>query len=130
LNSGNRRAIAEARASRDVSRAAAEAEYEQLLAEATATQARLQAARERLAYVEKELAPLADQQVNDARRLANLGEFESVVLLEAIQTAHEAKLAVLDARLSAALSGIRLDALLEGGEGATTTPTTRKDQQP
>ena len=87
-----------------------------------AAQARLQAARERLDYVEKELAPLADQQVNDARRLADLGEFEAVVLLEAIQTAHEAKLAILDARLSAALGGARLNALLEGGGNADAAP--------
>jgi cobalt-zinc-cadmium efflux system outer membrane protein len=104
----NRRAIAEARASREVARAAAEAEFEQLLAEAAAAQVRLDAARERLQDVEKELAPLADQQVNDARRLAGLGEFETLVLLEAIQTGHEAKLAILDARLSVALSGARL----------------------
>lgn len=129
LFSANRRAIAEARAGRDVSRAAAEAEYEQLLAEATAVQARLQAARERLDYVQKELAPLADAQVNDARRLADLGEFDAIVLLEAIQAAHEAKLTILDARLSAALSGVRLDALLEGG-GKSATPTSQKDHQP
>lgn len=113
----NRRAIAEARASREVSRAAAEAEFEQLLAEAAAARVRLDAARERLEYVEKELAPLADQQVNDARRLAGLGEFDTLVLLTAIQTGHEARLAIVDARLSVALSGARLNALLEGDGG-------------
>jgi outer membrane protein, heavy metal efflux system len=128
LFNANRRAIAEARASRDVARAAAEAEYEQLLAEAAAARDRLRAARERLAYVEKELAPLADQQVADARRLANLGEFDTLVLLAAIQAAHEAKLTVLDARLNAALSANRLDALLEGRTFAA--PTTQKDHQP
>ena len=131
LFNANRRAIFEARASRDVSRAAAEAEYEQLLAATTAAQARLQAACDRLDYVEKELAPLADQQVADARRLADLGEFDALVLLEAVQTAHEAKLAILDARLSAALSGSRLHALLEGGGGSpSATRTTPEDQQP
>jgi outer membrane protein TolC len=127
----NRRAIAEAGANRDVARANAEAEYEQLLAEAAAARARLEAAREQLSFVERDLAPLADQQMNDARRLKELGEFDTLVLLEAIRAAHEAKLAIVEARLSAALSGIRLDALLEGGgRTAPTTPTTRRDQQP
>jgi outer membrane protein, heavy metal efflux system len=129
LFNANRRSIAEARASRDVSRAAAEAEYEHLLAEASVAQAHLDAARERLAYVEKELAPLADQQVNDARRLGKLGEFDTLVLLEAIRTGHEAKLAILDARLNVALGTSRLNALLEGGGNSTATSQPQKEQQ-
>ena len=115
LFNANRRAIAEARASREVARAGAEAEYERLLAEASVAQLRLEAARERLVYVEKELAPLADQQVADARRLAQLGDFNTLVLLEALKTAHEARLDVLDARLNLTLDSRRLEALLEGG---------------
>lgn len=119
LFNANRRAIAEARASREVARAAAETEYERLLAEASVAQTRLDAARERLAYVEKELAPLADQQVADARRLGQLGDFNTLVLLEAIKTAHDAKLEVLDSRLSVTLASRRIEALLEGGSLAT-----------
>jgi outer membrane protein, heavy metal efflux system len=119
LFNANRRAIAEARANRDVARAAAEAEYERLLAEASAARARLDAAHEQLAYVEKELAPLADHQVADARRLAQLGDFNTLVLIEALKTAHEAKLDVLDARLKLTLGSRRLQALLEGGSLAT-----------
>jgi outer membrane protein TolC len=115
----NRRAIVEARANREVARAAAEAEYERLLADASVARARLDAAREQLAYVEKELAPLADQQVADARRLGQLGDFNTLVLLEALTTAHEARLEVLDARLKLALGSRRLEALLEGGSPAT-----------
>ena len=119
LFNANRRAIAEARASREVARAAAEAEYERLLAEASVAQVRLEATRERLSYVEKELAPLADQQVADARRLAQIGDFNTLVLLEALQTAHQAKLEVLDARLDLTLDSRRLEALLEGGSFTT-----------
>jgi outer membrane protein TolC len=115
LFNANRRAIAEARASREVARARAEIEYERLLAEASVAQVRLRAARGRLVYVEKELAPLADQQVADARRLAQLGDFNTLVLLEALKTAHEAKLEVLDTRLNLTLDSRRLEALLEGG---------------
>jgi outer membrane protein TolC len=111
----NRRAIVEARASREVARAAAEAEYERLLGEAWAAQERITAAHQRLAYVQQELAPLADQQVADARRLGQLGDFNTLVLLEALKTAHEAKLEVLDARLRVTLASRQLEALLEGG---------------
>ncbi len=119
LFNANRRAIAEARAGREVARAAAEGEYQGLLAEASVAQVRLDAARARLAYVEKELAPLADQQVADAARLGKLGDFNTLVLLQALKTAHEAKLEVLDARLNLTLSSRRLEALLEGGSSAT-----------
>ena len=118
LFNANRRAIAEARANREVARATAETEYERLLADASVAQVRLDAARERLAYVEKELAPLADQQVADARRLAAAGDFNTLVLLEALTAAHEAKLEILEARLNLALSSRRLEALLEGGSPA------------
>ena len=90
-----------------------------MTAEVEATKRVLDAARERLAYVEKELAPLADQQVADARRLGQLGDFNTLVLLEALKTAHEAKLEVLDARLKLTLGSRRLEALLEGGWLAT-----------
>lgn len=115
LFNANRRAIAEARAGREVARAAAEFEYVRLLAEASVAQVRLDAANERLAYVEKELAPIADEQVADARRLAQLGDFNTLVLLEALKAAHEAKLEVLDTRLNLTFDARRLEALLEGG---------------
>lgn len=122
LFNGNRGAIAEARAARDASRAAAEGEYEQLLAEAAAAESRREAARAQLDFLEKELAPLADQQLADARRLAGLGEFDALVLLESIKSAHDAKLAILDARVNVTLAAARLDALL--GDDPPAPPST------
>jgi outer membrane protein TolC len=112
LLNANRRAIAEARANRDAAKAAAEGAFEQLLGDAAAACAALEGALERLRYVEQELAPLADRQVEDAGRLARAGEFSALILLEALTTAHEAKLEVLDARVGAGLAQTRLDALL------------------
>ena len=86
-----------------------------MLAGASVARARLDAARERLAFIEEELAPLADQQVADVRRLGRLGDFNTLVLLESLTTAHEAKLEVLDARLNLTLASRQLEALLEGG---------------
>jgi cobalt-zinc-cadmium efflux system outer membrane protein len=122
LFNANRRAIAEARAAREVARAAAEAEYEHLHGEVAAARAELEGARARVEYVERELAPLADRQVEDALRLGRAGEFNTLVLLEALKAAHEAKLEVLDARLGSALARKRLEALLDAGVTATSPP--------
>lgn len=65
--------------------------------------------------MERELAPLADRQVEDAVRLGRAGEFSALVLLEALRTAHEAKLEVIDARLDAVLAQREAEALLDTG---------------
>jgi cobalt-zinc-cadmium efflux system outer membrane protein len=131
LLNGNRRAIAEARVARDVSRASAEAVYEQLLVEASAARARLEDAGARVRYVEQELVPLADRQVEDARRLSQAGELNALLLLEAVRAAHDAKVEVLEAKLALALAEARLGVLVEGdldapipeGHTSTTMPT-------
>ena len=125
LFNANRRAIAEAVATREAARAAAEAEYEQVIGELAAARVRLDSARDRVRYVEEELAPLADQQVEGVRRLAAAGEFNSTVLLEALRTAHEAKLEVLDARLAAGAARVRADALLDTATAQPISPTER-----
>ena len=125
LLNANRRAIAEARANREVARAAYEAVYEQLLADASAAQLRVAAADARVRYVEQEVGPLADRQVQNAQRLAKVGELNALMLVEALRTAHEAKLEVLNARLDLALARLRLASLLEVAPAASTTqPTT------
>ena len=66
-------------------------------------------------YVETELAPLADQQLTNARRIGKAGDFDAIRLLEAVKAAHEAKLQILDAQLDFASNSRRLQALLEAG---------------
>ena len=128
LFNANRRLIAESRANRDVARAAAEGEYEQLLGDVAAARARLDGARARLEYVERELAPLADRQVEDAVRLGRAGEFNALVLLEALRTAHDAKLEVLDARLDAGLAHRGAEALLNTRGVSPDEPPAVKDR--
>lgn len=117
LLNGNRREIAEARAAREVARAAAEGEQERLLGEFAAAQWRLEGARRRVEQVERELAPLADQQVEDARRLGRAGVFNTLLLLQAIQAAHEARLEVIAARLALRLVQQEIRSLLDPGRG-------------
>jgi outer membrane protein TolC len=113
LFNANRQSIAEARAGRDAAKAAAEGAYEQLVGEVAAARSALRSTAERLEYIEHELAPLADRQVEDAVRLGRAGELNALLLLEALTTAHEAKLELLDARVATALARRSLDTLLD-----------------
>jgi outer membrane protein, heavy metal efflux system len=139
LLNANRRAIAEARATREAARAAAEGVYERLLAEVSKAREALEAAAARLRFVETELAPLVDEQLTAARRLGRLGNYNTLVLLEAVKSAFDAKFEVLQARLRFGVATVRLNALVEPGSSASddalgtkTTPhaDTRKDEQP
>ena len=109
----NRRAIAEALAARDASRAAAEAEYEQLMADYARSNLELDAATARLRFVENELAPLVDEQLNTARQLDRLGNYNTLVLLEALKSAHDAKVELIQARLNLGRAIARIRALTE-----------------
>jgi len=123
----NRRAIAEARAAREAARASAEGEYEQLLADAAQARSAFDAASVRLRFVETELAPLVDEQLAAARQLGRLGNYNTLVLLEALKAAYDAKFEVLQARLKMGLAMGRLRALTEPGG---TADGTGKDVQP
>lgn len=122
----NRRAIAEARAAREAARAAAEGEYEQLLAELAKARAAVEASAERLRFVETQLAPLVDEQFAAARQLGRLGNYNALVLLEALKAVFDAKSQVVQARLDLGLATARLRALVAKPMGVGTG----KDVQP
>lgn len=107
----NRRAIAEARASRDAAKAAAEGGYEELVGQLFRAELAVEAARQRRQFMEKEVIPLVDEQVSELRKLGQLGDFNTLVLLEALRTAYEAKVQLLDAALSQATTVNELNAL-------------------
>jgi outer membrane protein TolC len=119
----NRRVIAEATALRDVSRSAAEGELEVLLKEMLLARAAVEAADSHLAYLEKELAPLVDEQVRDVRQLGRLGEFNTLLLLEALEKSHATKTDLVEARLKLALALNRLKSIVE----PTTRPAPAKE---
>lgn len=98
LNS-NKGGIATARAEREVSRAAFETEMEKTKGRLAAMRARLDGARSRRQSIDKNVVPLVDQQIEDARSLLDLGEGGSLVLLESLVRAHEAKLDLIEVRL-------------------------------
>jgi outer membrane protein TolC len=98
LNS-NKGGIATARAEREVARAAFETEVERIEGRLATLRSRLSGIRARRKSLESSLVPLVDRQVADARRLVELGEGGSLVLLESLTRAHEAKLDLIEVRL-------------------------------
>jgi hypothetical protein len=90
LNS-NRGGIAEARAERDLARAASETAYERIT--------RLHGIHIRRASMETTIVPMVDQQLTDAYQLLELGEGSSLVMLESFVRAYEVKLKLIDTQL-------------------------------
>ena len=109
----NRRAIAEARAARDAAKAAIEEEYETITGEVAAARAAVAAASARRLALESDVVPLVDQQLEDLRKQADLGEFDSLIYLDALTRSFEAKLQVLDAHLDEATASNTLRSLIE-----------------
>lgn len=101
LNS-NKGGIAEARAEREVALAAYETEYERMVGRLAALQARLSGIRSRRTTIYETLVPLVDRQVADAERLLELGEGDSLVLLESLLRSNEAKIQLIDLQLEEA----------------------------
>lgn len=98
LLNANRRGIAEARAKRDVARA----EFESVLTRVETARAQsrrsVDSARQLMQLIEQELVPLVDRQLLEARRLLDVGEFNALLVREAIDSATEAKLDLISHR--------------------------------
>lgn len=112
LVNANRRGIAEARANREVARAAAEAALEQAIGALRAAETRLDSATRRREVLESEIVPLVDAQYEDARRIARLGEVNTLVLLESLKRQHEAKVALIEAARDESLAAVDRDDVL------------------
>ncbi len=96
----NKRGIAEARAERELARARAQGRLEQVMSLLAAAGERARASSERRRLLERESLPLADAQVDDARRMAELGELDAMVLLESLRRRTDAHRRAAEARLA------------------------------
>jgi len=119
---GNRGGIAEARAERDVARAAAETTFERLAGELALAQASLDAARSQRNAFERELVPMLDEQSDEVERLVELGEVNTLLLLETVTGRFEAKSRLLDLRLAEVSAAIQIEHLLGPREPAVPAP--------
>jgi len=105
----NRRAIAEAQATRDAARAAWEEATHQALIDAATAAARLTNAESQHRALRDDIAPLAVAQLNEARRLADQGEVNALLLLEALEAQRETTIEAIeaDSELAAAQAALR-----------------------
>lgn len=108
----NRQAIAEARAEREVAHAAFETEYERLVIDLARFIAQLETARSIREDLEAHVVPLADRQLDDARRLAELGELDPLVLLDSVVRAHDTRISLIDARLGESRAAVAIDEIV------------------
>lgn len=128
----NKQGIAEAAAEREVARAAYETAYEEAIGEVAGLRTRIEAARQQRESLEQSLVPMVDRQVNDARRLVELGEVESssgVVLLESLVRAHETKMRLIDLRQIEAMAEIDI-VYLVGPDRPAPTPSPTDTPEP
>lgn len=122
----NKQGIAEAKAERELARAAYETHYERLAGTLAQTQARAKSLTEERQMVADEMAPLVDEQVERARKLLELGEGGGLVLLESLVRAHKTKLHLVDVRLDEAKAHTEL-LFLTGPEVAPDQDNTQQE---
>ncbi|MFO1077514.1 MAG: TolC family protein [Planctomycetota bacterium] len=111
LFDGNRRAIAEARARRDLAAEALRAGGEQFVHDLARALAAHTAAAARAERIAEELVPLADQQLEDSRTLAERGQLDPLLMLDSLGRAHAAHLAAIAAAADLALAAADLNNL-------------------
>lgn len=122
LFTGNAPAIARARAERDLAAEALRGGYEHFVHELALAEQQVAAARSQRDAVARDLLPLAAQQVEDGRRLADHGQLDALLLLDALVRAHAARTLVLDLTLAAAEAEVATESLFWPDLLAPTTP--------
>lgn len=108
----NRGGIAEARAGRALARAAVESEFESLVFRLASANNRLKAAEQQRQVLEQKLVPILDEQTAEIDRLAELGEVNTLILLETVTRQFEAKNQILDLHLATVQGRIEVNRLL------------------
>lgn len=111
LWNGNEREIAETRAARETAAETLRGSFERAAQDLVRAERRFEAAQGRRRLVDGELVPLAEQQVVEGRRLAELGQLDTLLILDAVTRAYEAKATALEAVLAETEATIEINAL-------------------
>jgi outer membrane protein TolC len=112
LLNANRQGIAIARAERDAARVQYQSSLEQLVSMYRQARSQYEASAAARHSIEMDLLPLAEAQIADERRLAELGEINVLLTLESVVRAYETKVQLINARLAEAQAVFRLQELL------------------
>ncbi len=118
----NRAGIAEAKARREVARASAETTFEHLTRELAMARAAYDASRTQRDAFERDLVPMLDEQASEVEQLIDLGEVNTLLLLETVTRRFEAKSRLLDLRLAETDAAIEITRLLGPDEPETPAP--------
>lgn len=118
----NRAGIAEAKARREVARAAAETTFERLTRELSMARAAYDASRTQRDAFERDLVPMLDEQASEVEQLIDLGEVNTLLLLETVTRRFEAKSRLLDLRLAETDAAIEITRLLGPDEPEMPAP--------
>ncbi len=108
----NRAAIADATARRALARASAEVTLEHLEQQLAMSHLTYTAAREQRLSFERDLVPMLDEQTAEVESLADLGEVDTLILLETVTRRYEAKSRILDLTLAECAAAIEINRLL------------------
>lgn len=118
----NRLAIAESRATRDAAKIATERAAESLEHELAQARLALEAAERRVQFLQEQLAPITDQQATDAERIGTAGEFNTLLMLDAVGKQADARLLIVTAVLARSVAAADL-ANFAAATSSTTAPT-------
>lgn len=118
----NRAGIAEAQALRDTARAIVETTFERLARDHAAATAMLEAARSQRNQFETEVVPMMARQARETVEIAQLGDVDTLLLLETVTRQFEAKSRLLELRHAEVDAVNQISELLGPAPGALPSP--------
>ncbi|HYE62060.1 MAG TPA: TolC family protein [Phycisphaerales bacterium] len=125
----NREGVARAEAEREVARAMLETTLERVESQLAQARVSYEAALARRETLEREIVPLVDEQFAASRRVAELGEVNTLSLLEAVSRQQEVRMALIEAKLEEWLAAIRVSELTGPAAAAHPSGTAKEAQQ-
>lgn len=102
----NKRAIAEAQTARDAMRLDVEALFERLISDLAAAEVVFESARRQRETVETQLVPMVDEQAAMVRRIIELGEGDTLIMLESLRRERSVRQQLIESRERVALAAI------------------------
>jgi cobalt-zinc-cadmium efflux system outer membrane protein len=123
----NRGGIAKARAEREVARADAESAFEQIAYAYRQSADQLESLRAQRDVYAREIIPMLDEQASELERLINLGDVNTLLLLETITRGYNAKSHLLDLQVGLQHASIEIQRLLGPDELDARTTTNAPD---
>jgi cobalt-zinc-cadmium efflux system outer membrane protein len=131
LWNANQGPIARAEVDRELARAAFEVAYERLVGRWAVALASAQGLADQRAELEATLLPLVERQLEDAFELLRLGEGSSLLLLESLNRAFQARLDQIDLRVAESLARSEVRFLLgPDTHPGSTEPADTEDRVP